>query len=93
MKIAALSNLHGNLKAIATALSEIEKMKERGKDVEKVVVIGIFGYMPYPREVYKLLSQASNVLCVRGRIDHLIAKWRKSLSGIGKKWAEKRESG
>ena len=75
MKIAVVSNLHGNLKAFATALGEIEKLKERGKDIEKVVVIGIFGYMPYPKEVYKLLSQASNILCVRGRIDHVIAKW------------------
>ncbi len=75
MKVAVVSNVHGNLKALATAFGEIEKMKESGKDIEKIVVIGIFGYMPYPREVHKMLANASNVLCVRGRIDHLIAKW------------------
>ncbi len=75
MKVAVVSNVHGNLKALATAFSEIEKMKESGKDIEKIVVIGIFGYMPYPKEVYKMLSDAPNVLCVRGRIDHMIAKW------------------
>ncbi|RUM32732.1 MAG: metallophosphatase family protein [Archaeoglobus sp.] len=74
MKVGVISNVHGNLKALVAALSEIEKLKENGKNIERVIVIGVFGYMPYPKEVYKLLLN-SNLLCVRGRIDHLIAKW------------------
>ena len=75
MKLAVLSNVHGNLKALVEALSEIEKLKENGKNIEKTIIIGIFGFMPYPKEVFKLLSNAQNILCVRGKIDHLIAKW------------------
>ncbi len=78
MKLVVMSNVHGNLKALAKAFSEVEKLKEEGKEIEKVVVIGIFGYMPYPKEVYKMLSNAENVLCVRGKIDQMIVKWSES---------------
>ena len=72
--IVVASNLHGNLIALNRLLEEVEALKEEGKDIEGIFILGIFGYMPYPREVYEVLRK-SDVTVVRGRIDHLISRW------------------
>jgi len=75
MQVAVISNLHGNLLAIASALSKIERLKEDGNEIHRIYVLGVFGLMPYPKEVFQFISNADNIHAVRGRHDHLIARW------------------
>ncbi len=73
--IVVASNLHGNLIALKRLLEEVEKLKEEGKDIKGIYILGVFGYMPYPKEVHEVLMERG-ILATRGRIDHLIARWR-----------------
>ncbi len=76
MKFAVASNLHGNLLALSAFLSEIEKLKEEGEKIEKVYVLGVLGYFPYPREVCELISGSDGYITpVRGFYDHAIARF------------------
>ena len=76
--IAVISNLHGNFVALESSLKQIkqlnDKFKEEGREIKEIFVIGIFGYMPFAREVYSFLRD-SEIRCIRGRFDHLIARW------------------
>ena len=71
--IVVASNLHGNVVALRRLLEEVEKLKDEGKDIKKVFILGVFGYMPYPKEV---LEEVKGLEVARGRLDHLIAKWK-----------------
>jgi len=75
MQIAILSNLHGNLHALSNAISKIEKLKESGRKIEKIYILGLLGYFPYPREVVELVKNSDYISAVRGKYDHLIARW------------------
>ncbi len=73
--IVVASNLHGNLIALNALLEEVEKLKDEGKEIKGIYVLGIFGYMPYPKEVMERIIE-EGITTTRGRIDHLIAKWK-----------------
>ena len=60
MKIAVISDIHGNLEALKTALENIEE-----KEVDTIVCLGdIVGYGPYPNEVVEIikLKKIMNIL-------------------------------
>lgn len=71
--IVVASNLHGNVVALKALLEMVERIKEN-YDVKGIYVLGVFGYMPFPRETYELMRE-KGIKAVRGRIDHLIAEW------------------
>ncbi len=71
--IVVASNLHGNAVALKALLERVERLKENF-DIKAIYVLGIFGYMPYPKETYELIVE-NGIRAVRGRIDHLIAEW------------------
>ncbi len=73
--IVVASNLHGNLIALNSLLEEVEKLKDEGKDIKGIYILGVFGYMPYPKEVHEAIVR-NRIVVTRGRIDHLIARWR-----------------
>ncbi len=76
MKVAVISNLHGNLIAISAFLSEMEKLREKGESIDKIYVLGVFGYFPYPKEVCELISGSNGyIVPVRGLYDHAIARF------------------
>lgn len=75
MQIAVLSNVHGNLPALVNAISEIEKLKEEGRKIDEVYILGLLGYFPYPKKVVELVKNSENIHAVRGKYDHLIARW------------------
>ncbi len=76
MKIAVISNLHGNLVALSAFLSEIERLKEDGEDIQRIYVMGIVGYFPYPREVCELIKSGEGYLFpVRGFYDHAVVRY------------------
>jgi len=76
MQIAVASNIHGNLPALASILSKIERLKEDGRDIGKLYILGVFGFMPYPKEVFEMIKGSNGLLTpVRGKYDHLIARW------------------
>ena len=76
--IVVAANLHGNFVALKSMLESVEDIKEdlkkEGREIKEIFILGVFGYMPFPRETYEFLSQ-SDIRCVRGKFDHLIAKW------------------
>lgn len=74
--IVVLSNLHSNLPAFSSILSEVERRKENGADIGGIYIISAFGLMPYQREIYKMLSEKpEEVKVVAGKYDRLLAKW------------------
>lgn len=75
MQIAVISNVQGNLLALTNALAEIEKLKESGRKIEKVYVLGLLGCFPYPKEVVEMMKNSELISAVRGKLDHLIARW------------------
>ncbi len=76
--IVVISNLHGNFVALESSLKQIqqlnEKLRKEGREIREIFVIGVFGYMPFPKEVYSFLKD-SEIRCIRGKFDHLIARW------------------
>ncbi|RLI79002.1 metallophosphatase family protein [Archaeoglobales archaeon] len=75
MQIAVVPDVQGNLMALSSAIAEIEKLKESGRKIEKIYILGLLGYFPYPKEVVELVKNSKTISAVRGKFDHLIARW------------------
>ena len=65
MRVAALSDIHGNLPALEAVLTEVER-----EDVDAIVVAGDTISGPWPAEVFDALTAAGAVF-VRGNVDRL----------------------
>lgn len=65
MRVAALSDIHGNLPAIEAVLAEVEREK-----LDAVVVVGDTISGPWPAEVFDLVTQVGAFI-VRGNVDRL----------------------
>ena len=63
MRVAAISDIHGNLPALEAVLADIER-----EGVDEVVVVGDSVSGPWPAEVFDLLSSVG-ALVVRGNAD------------------------
>jgi len=74
MQIAVASNLCCNLPALESLLWKIENLREEGRPVSKIYIIGILGLLPYAREIYEILSGLDNVVLVKGKFDKLISR-------------------
>lgn len=68
MRIAVFSDIHGNLEALKSVLSDIKK-----RDIDNVICLGdLVGYGPFPNEVIKLIRE-ENILTLRGNYDTAVA--------------------
>ena len=64
MKIAAISDLHGNLYALMKVLEDIDDHK-----VDKIICLGdLVGYGPHPNEVIALIKRR-DITCIKGNYD------------------------
>lgn len=64
MKIAAISDIHGNLYALMKVLEDIDAQK-----VDKIVCLGdLVGYGPHPNEVVALIKRRE-IPCIKGNYD------------------------
>jgi predicted phosphodiesterase len=63
VRVAAISDIHGNLPALEAVLAEIET-----EDVDAIVVPGDTISGPWAAEVFDLLQQL-DAICVRGNAD------------------------
>ncbi|MFD3157809.1 metallophosphoesterase family protein [Haloimpatiens sp. FM7330] len=64
MKIAVMSDIHGNLYALENALKDIKK-----RNVDTIVCLGdLVGYGPFPNEVINLI-RTENILNIKGNYD------------------------
>ncbi|MBV4420377.1 metallophosphatase family protein [Clostridium tyrobutyricum] len=64
MKIAVISDIHGNLEALEEAFSNIQN-----RDVDTVLCLGdLVGYGPYPNEVVEFIKK-NNILSILGNYD------------------------
>jgi putative phosphoesterase len=64
MKIAVISDIHGNLEALKKSLENIEE-----KNVDTIVCLGdLVGYGPYPNEVVELIRERK-ILNILGNYD------------------------
>lgn len=76
MQIAVVSNLHGNLPALESIISETQSLKEHGREIERIYIVGVLGFMPYPRGVYDRINNSDDFLVpVKGKYDQLISKY------------------
>jgi putative phosphoesterase len=65
MRVAAISDIHGNLHALEVVLSDID-----AAGIDRVVVVGDTISGPWPAEVFDLLTEVG-ALVVRGNVDRL----------------------
>ncbi len=64
MKIAVISDIHGNLYALMKALEDIEDQK-----VDTIICLGdLVGYGPHPNEVVAMIKRR-NIICLKGNYD------------------------
>lgn len=76
MQIAVVSNLHGNLPALESIISEAQSLKQHGREIERIYIIGVLGFMPYPRRVYETIHNSQDFLIpVKGKYDQLISTY------------------
>lgn len=74
MQIAVVSNLYGNLPALERIISEVQGLREHGRDIEQIYIMGVLGFMPYPRGVYERIENSEEFLIpVKGKYDQLIS--------------------
>ncbi len=72
MRIAVISDIHGNKVALDAVLADI-----RNRSVEKVICLGdLVGYMPYVNEVIETIK-SEQIICVKGNHDKKIAEMPK----------------
>ena len=64
MKIAVISDVHGNIYALMRALEDIEDQK-----VDTIICLGdLVGYGPHPNEVIAMIKR-KNIICLKGNYD------------------------
>lgn len=64
MKIAVISDIHGNIYALMRALEDIEDQK-----VDTIICLGdLVGYGPHPNEVIAMIKR-KNIICLKGNYD------------------------
>ena len=64
MKIAVISDIHGNLYALMRVLEDIEDKK-----VDTIICLGdLVGYGPHPNEVIAMIKRR-NIICLKGNYD------------------------
>jgi putative phosphoesterase len=81
MRVAAISDIHGNLPALEAVLADIAR-----EDVDEVVVVGDTISGPWPAEVFDLLT-AAGALVVRGNVDRLALAGGEGAIGV---WSAER---
>ena len=63
MKLAVISDIHGNIYALMKALEDIDEQK-----VDKIICLGdLVGYGPHPNEVVALIKRRE-IPCIKGNI-------------------------
>lgn len=69
MKIAVISDIHGNLEAVTQCLKDAERA-----DIDQIVNLGdAIGYGPQPEEVLGLLEKKASLICLA------ITNWPRSI--------------
>ncbi|WP_160690122.1 metallophosphoesterase family protein [Clostridium sp. C2-6-12] len=64
MKIAVISDIHGNVDALSTFLEDVAT-----QNVDTIICLGdLVGYGPYPNEVISLIRK-KHILCIKGNYD------------------------
>lgn len=64
MKIAVISDIHGNIYSLMRVLEDIEDQK-----VDSIICLGdLVGYGPHPNEVVTMIRRR-NILCLKGNYD------------------------
>lgn len=83
MRVAVLSDIHGNLPALEAVLAEVED-----EGVDAVVVAGDVIGGPFPAEVFDRLMSLPDVRVVRGNADRFVLD---GTDEFGEDWAAERE--
>ena len=64
MKIAVISDIHGNMDALSTFLEDVNT-----ENVDTIICLGdLVGYGPYPNEVISMIRE-KHILCIKGNYD------------------------
>ena len=64
MKLAVISDIHGNIYALMKALEDIDD-----QNIDKIICLGdLVGYGPHPNEVVALIKRRE-IPCIKGNYD------------------------
>jgi phosphoesterase, MJ0936 family len=67
MKIAVISDVHGNVDALSTFLEDVVT-----ENVDTIICLGdLVGYGPYPNEVISLIRK-KHIVCIKGNYDNSV---------------------
>jgi putative phosphoesterase len=67
MKIAVISDIHGNVEALSTFFKDVDS-----ENVDTIICLGdLVGYGPYPNEVISLIKE-KHILCIKGNYDNSV---------------------
>ena len=68
MKIAVISDIHGNIDALSTLLEDVDSEK-----VDTIICLGdLVGYGPYPNQVISMVRNR-HIICIKGNYDSSVA--------------------
>jgi len=82
VRVAAISDIHGNLPALEAVLADIER-----EGVDGVVVVGDVVTGPFSAEVFDLLASVPDVRFVRGNVERTVLE---GVDEYGRDWDEER---
>jgi putative phosphoesterase len=89
MKIAVISDIHGNIMALDAVLEDIDT-----RDVEEVICLGdLVGYLPYPNEVVDLLRDEEMTFVLGNHDQKVIRRERLSKQDFMKMTPEELRTG
>ena len=67
MKIAVISDIHGNVDALSTFFKDVTT-----ENVDTIICLGdLVGYGPYPNEVISMIRE-KHILCIKGNYDNSV---------------------
>lgn len=67
MRIAVISDIHGNKDALSTFFEDVDK-----ENVDTIICLGdLVGYGPYPNQVISMIRK-KHILCIKGNYDNSV---------------------
>ena len=85
MKVAVISDIHGNLEALERVFRDIDRRNDDGQKIEEILCLGdVVGYGPNPRECLDLVRRRCTVVLAGNHELGLVEKVKTPRLGLGR---------